>query len=347
MKKLVITACVTMLCASLQAQLLYWDSNGTAAGAGATPTGNWGTDSFWNTSSAGTDTPGAWTPGATAVFSAGTDATSAFTVTLGSAQTAAKIHVEEGTPTFNGSTLTLNGIATVEVASGRTAIVGTTILAGNAGLTKEGPGTLQINGAANTYTGNTTVKAGAIRIGAAATTFGSQSTIGTLILDGGNFETTANRTVVNPFEIRQNATISKDSGSTTRTVTFTNLLTTSPGVTITLRNPGTATNSIRFTGGAVSDANWVLGQAGDGTNIVQFMGNTNWPDQVFSGTISGPGMLRRTSTLEGIGANTILSGNNTYSGNTEIHGGRIGFGRSSTGNPVTSGPIGTGTLTLL
>ena len=37
-----------------RATLLYWDSNGATVGAGATPTGNWGTSNFWSTSSAGT-----------------------------------------------------------------------------------------------------------------------------------------------------------------------------------------------------------------------------------------------------------------------------------------------------
>ena len=31
----------------------YWDANGTTAGAGATPTGTWGTSSFWNTDATG------------------------------------------------------------------------------------------------------------------------------------------------------------------------------------------------------------------------------------------------------------------------------------------------------
>jgi hypothetical protein len=32
---------------------LYWDSNSTTAGAGATPTGTWGTSNFWNTDPTG------------------------------------------------------------------------------------------------------------------------------------------------------------------------------------------------------------------------------------------------------------------------------------------------------
>jgi hypothetical protein len=31
----------------------YWDKNGSTAGAGATPTGTWGSDAFWNPSSTG------------------------------------------------------------------------------------------------------------------------------------------------------------------------------------------------------------------------------------------------------------------------------------------------------
>ncbi len=336
-----------MTCASsMTAQSLYWDSNGTVAGAGATPTGTWGTSLFWSTDSDGTATPGAWTPGATAIFSAGTDAVNAFTVTVGSAQTVGKIVVEEGTPTFNGSTLTLNGNATIEVASERTATIGTTIIAGSAGMTKEGAGTLINNASAHTYTGGTKIKGGILQTTAsAANSFGNPT--GTITMEGGELRTALTRTTWNPLSILQNAVFSKDTGASVRTATFTNALTTSPGVTVSLRNPGSATFNLRFTGGANSDANWIIGQTGDGLCQLQFMGNTNWPDQIFSGTISGPGVLRRTSNLTGNGASTIISGDNTYSGGTEINGGMIGFARSSTGNPVTSGPIGTGPLTIL
>src|SRR5258705_10537868 len=84
-------------------QSLYWDANGTDPGAGATPTGIWGTDLFWNSLADGTGTPGAWVSGGTAVFSAGGDATGGFTVTLGSAQTAGGITVEEGAVTLVGT----------------------------------------------------------------------------------------------------------------------------------------------------------------------------------------------------------------------------------------------------
>ena len=39
----------------MQAATLYWDSNGGTAGAGATPTGTWGTDQFLDYESGGHD----------------------------------------------------------------------------------------------------------------------------------------------------------------------------------------------------------------------------------------------------------------------------------------------------
>src|SRR3954469_10355379 len=83
-------------------QSLYWDANNTDAGAGGTPTGIWGTDLFWNNLSDGTGVPGAWAPGNNAVFSAGGDATGAFTVTLNGTQTAGNLSFEEGTTTLTG-----------------------------------------------------------------------------------------------------------------------------------------------------------------------------------------------------------------------------------------------------
>ena len=48
------------LCA--RAAVLYWDGNSTTAGAAVTPTGIWGPNTFWNTSSAGTSaTAGTYT----------------------------------------------------------------------------------------------------------------------------------------------------------------------------------------------------------------------------------------------------------------------------------------------
>ena len=115
---------------------LYWDSNGTADGAGATPTGTWGTDAFWNATADGTTTsPAAWVPGEDAVFSAGTDATGPFTVTINGNQTAGNLTVEEGTLTISGGdslnvggSMAGNGI--IDIASGLTTTISTLLTGG-------------------------------------------------------------------------------------------------------------------------------------------------------------------------------------------------------------------------
>ena len=96
---------------------LFWDRNGTTAGAGTTPTGTWDTtlESNWNSVSAGTNAPGLWAGGNIAVFSAGTDGTGAFTVTVPTGVTipgVTGINHNQGTLTLNGpGTITLTGAA--------------------------------------------------------------------------------------------------------------------------------------------------------------------------------------------------------------------------------------------
>src|SRR6185503_9861273 len=97
---------------------LYWDSNGNTPGAGATPTGTWGTSSFWGTLPDGTDITAGWTSGANAVFSAGGDATGPFTVTISGTQTAGAVTLEEGTVTLAGSGAAAVGTGSVTVAPG-------------------------------------------------------------------------------------------------------------------------------------------------------------------------------------------------------------------------------------
>src|SRR4051812_23288155 len=60
----------------------YWDSNGTTSGAGAVPAGTWGSSAFWSTSAAGTIATGVWSAGNAAIFSAGSDATGSYSVTV-------------------------------------------------------------------------------------------------------------------------------------------------------------------------------------------------------------------------------------------------------------------------
>ena len=93
-----------------RAQLLYWDSNGATTGAGATPTGIWGTDLFWSTDPLGELATAGWTIGGTAIFSAGADASGAFTVNVSGTQTAGGMLVEEGAVSVAAGTVAVGKI---------------------------------------------------------------------------------------------------------------------------------------------------------------------------------------------------------------------------------------------
>ena len=153
----------------------YWDSNGSTAGFGNT-TGTWGTSNFWNTDPAG----GAGT------FT--TTTTSADTVNFGAAalnygNTA--VGVAAGGVNVNNivfgagqttnitlgtaaNAITLGGTTpTITVNRAASAHTITSIVSGDQGLTKAGPGTLILNNNSNNYTGKTVVAGGVLQIGTA------------------------------------------------------------------------------------------------------------------------------------------------------------------------------------
>jgi autotransporter-associated beta strand protein len=100
---------------------LYWDINGATAGAGgATPTGTWdGATANWSTVFDGTAATGVWVSGRNAVFSAGTDASAAYTVTVSGTQTVGGISVEEGTVTLATGTASI-GAGPITIGAGAT-----------------------------------------------------------------------------------------------------------------------------------------------------------------------------------------------------------------------------------
>jgi autotransporter-associated beta strand protein len=159
------TAAMTIGSGSIARADLYWDANDVTTGAGsATPTGTWGIDPFWSTDANGEVATAAWTPGETAVFSAGADATGAFAVTVDQTQTAAGIRFEEGDVTLTGGEIDLASPATVQVDAATARI--DSILGGSAGLNKTGNGILTLGGV-NTNSGLHTISAGTLRLGAA------------------------------------------------------------------------------------------------------------------------------------------------------------------------------------
>src|SRR5436309_7226819 len=101
--KCIFCFCVALSATSIPATL-YWDINGATAGAGgASPSGIWdaATTANWSSSSAGTVATVVWTSGDSPQFSAGTDATGPFTVTVNGNVNVNTIRMEEaGTVTF-------------------------------------------------------------------------------------------------------------------------------------------------------------------------------------------------------------------------------------------------------
>lgn len=115
-----------------QAAVLYWDSNGNTAGAGAAPSGTWGTSAFWSTSSAGTNSTANTTTTLKddLYFSAGTDATGTYAVTLDNLRSARVLILEEGNVTFSGGTLNLassNGGITMNGTASNAATVSSNV----------------------------------------------------------------------------------------------------------------------------------------------------------------------------------------------------------------------------
>ncbi len=146
--------------------LLYWDINGPTAGAGGdAPAGTWGAGNNWNAIADGTGPAAPWTPGAAAVFSAGTDAYGQFTVTVSGTQSADYLFFEDGYVTLSGGTINLSNAEGTKVTDG---MIGTinSVLGGSLGLYFEGPGTLEL-GSDNTYSGPTEIQGGTLQLGAA------------------------------------------------------------------------------------------------------------------------------------------------------------------------------------
>ena len=104
---------------SVQAAIKYWDINGATCGSGqGTGLGTWNTSgTLWTTDPTGCSATTTFASGDIAVFSAGTDATAAFTMTSPSGITIGGMTNKEGTVSLVGAATAL-GTGTITINNG-------------------------------------------------------------------------------------------------------------------------------------------------------------------------------------------------------------------------------------
>lgn len=317
-------------------QLLYWDRNGTDAGAGASPSGNWdNVAENWNVDAAGTGAVGIWGDGKAAVFAAGTDASGPYTVTVDGVRDISGLRFEDGAPTITGGiALRMIDDVVAYVVPGVTAANETPITddGGGWGFTKSGEGTLLLS-TTNAFRGDVAVGQGTLRLGVENAFGSSQSVVmvdnatAVLDLDGNNLAvaslsgggTTGGNVALGSGTL----TVGADSSS----ADYAGVMSGSGGLTkagdgtFTLSGENDYTGDTAISGGVLrvgySTSSGSLGAGTYDGNIYVaaeaklLVGSTG--DQTFNGVISGEGSLDKY-----FGGALVLAGSNTYSGPTRI-----------------------------
>ena len=216
----------------------------------------------------------------------------------------------------------------------------TPVITGADSLTKADAGTLTLT-VAHTYGGGTTVSNGTLTALNAA----SLGT-GTATLAGGTLNFPAATTIANSVSVTANSTLSFGTTGNSALVLNGSGFAGVSGTTLTVTPTGAATTGtrVRINNGQTNtftfDANLNL----NGTFTWATYNNDG--DEIYNGVVSGAGTMGRRSPNAGIAGRTVLNGNNTYTGGTAIADGAIGLGIDSTGSPVTSGPVGTGAISV-
>ena len=181
---------IALSSACANATLSYWDNNGSTPGAGDTPNGSWDSNSFWSYDPAGSSATTAWTDGDTAVFSAGADATNAYTVTINGVVQAGGITFKDGAPTISGGTITITNEFDFPIVASTNATINSDLQdsSGTGGFRKTGPGRLTLGGAGSFYGGTSVISEGIVSV-TSASALGS-SLAPTVVSNGASLEVT-------------------------------------------------------------------------------------------------------------------------------------------------------------
>jgi fibronectin-binding autotransporter adhesin len=365
-RRLILLAALAVLPVAATAQTLYWDANFTGTGSGNIG-GTWDTGTNWTTLSDGAVVLGdlsAWVDGSNVVFSAGTDGTGTWTVTVaGTVTTGSMLFEENGNKTISGGTiafgpsgLVINTDALLDASGNTTAI--NSILAGTGGLTVWGNGDLSptgggsgtrlVLGGANTFTGDVTVKSGLLGF-TNGWNFGDAAN--QILLDGGGIQYEGTSGLALDRDIR----VTADANNTIRVYGSRNLY-----LTGHLGNEtGVASASIQHTDSGslwLSGTNNFTGEFFNRAGSLLFGNSNSWENTHFKQT-DGQGNLyyelggtlkigelttQRDVYIGSLGTLDIVSGNLTFDDqNFHIQGAgsNRGFLTSSSGALTVNAPF--------
>jgi autotransporter-associated beta strand protein/YD repeat-containing protein len=330
---------------------LYWDPSGAATASGGS--GTWNTTTAeWRSGSA-TGSLVAWNNSGDAngpfqaVFSAGSG-----TVTIATPVTASQVAFNSsgynvsGVNTSSGI-LTLSTNQQVSVASGDTATI-SAIIAGSAGLTKTGAGTLILAGS-NTYTTQTLLSAGTIQLNGQLSGYATLgATSNTLNISGGMLDINGVSPTIGILTGTSGSIVNNGAAATFTisgaggAATYSGNIANGSGqlsliVTGSARLYGTDSYSGTTTITSVATL-YVTKSTGSGVfvdNGTFYPYAPTGPD-VFSNNISGSGQV----VIAGLKTNSTvtLSGSDTYTGGTNISSAWLILG-SSNAMGATSGPL--------
>jgi fibronectin-binding autotransporter adhesin len=314
---------------------VHWDSNGTTAGAGATPTGNWGTSAFWSADSTGSSaTVTSWNTADTAVFAAGSDATSPYTITVNANTAASGLRFEEGSVTFLSATsaksLTVN--SNLELTLGtRIVIVGSSTAATNVHLLL-GSNTLTLNTGNLDLYGNNTMASSLLKSG--NVTLGNANALGTTgsVTIGDTAASSSLRMRMRTLSLSRPLVLQSGTGFTTN-ATLDNIGFNSPTVTGGITSTGTGTTNLTIES-VISGSGSSLTFTVSGANAINHTGalmlkngGTGTANPTGTVTVSAPiGANVTTVTVNDTsggakGLQRVVIGNaaNAWTGNTTVN----------------------------
>lgn len=302
---------------------LRWDINGNTAGAGgSTPADIWdGAIANWSTDGAGSGTTAAWIDGKAAVFSAGSDAIGAYTVTVSGTRQAQAVSAEEGTVLLSGGQIDLVSPGTLSAASGSQLRI-ESVISGSVGVATSGSG--------NTILAGTNIYSGPTALG------------GTVKLDGGSAIPDAS-----PVDGQSGAVVTLLADETIGDLSGTGSIALG-GKTLRV---GTATATTSFSGGFTGAGSWI--KQGSGTLTLTGGSSLTGTVSVNEGIVStqGPaadGAFPNASSVIINNGGTLASGSNGLFGyNNHPVPVTVNAGGTLTVNGGTNGgPNMFGTLTL-